>query len=80
MVDGFICLFHHFKHMYLCHFQCFCLLELFQGWYIVTYGLGIYHLNLFIAFLTPKLDPAMDFDGIDWNIEFCNKFFFIFCL
>ncbi|XP_076160486.1 protein RER1 isoform X2 [Ptiloglossa arizonensis] len=33
-----------------------------QGWYIVTYGLGIYDLNLFIAFLTPKIDPAMDFD------------------
>lgn len=34
-----------------------------QGWYIITYALGIYHLNLFIAFLTPKIDPAMDFDG-----------------
>lgn len=33
-----------------------------QGWYIVTYALGIYHLNLFIAFLTPKIDPAMDLD------------------
>ncbi|XP_041977084.1 protein RER1 [Aricia agestis] len=38
-----------------------------QGWYIVTYALGIYHLNLFIAFLTPKIDPAMDFDGEDDN-------------
>ncbi|XP_051172824.1 protein RER1 [Leptopilina boulardi] len=36
-----------------------------QGWYIITYGLGIYHLNLFIAFLTPKIDPAMDFDDSD---------------
>lgn len=36
---------------------------LLQGWYIITYALGIYHLNLFIAFLTPKIDPAMDFDG-----------------
>ncbi|XP_077294982.1 protein RER1 isoform X3 [Arctopsyche grandis] len=36
-----------------------------QGWYIVTYALGIYHLNLFIAFLTPKIDPAMDFDADD---------------
>lgn len=33
-----------------------------QGWYIVTYALGIYHLNLFIAFLTPKIDPGMDLD------------------
>ncbi|KAG9352949.1 hypothetical protein JZ751_017525, partial [Albula glossodonta] len=28
---------------------------LLQGWYIVTYALGIYHLNLFIAFLSPKM-------------------------
>ncbi len=35
-----------------------------QGWYIVTYALGIYLLNLFIAFLTPKIDPALqDYDG-----------------
>lgn len=32
---------------------------LLQGWYIVTYALGIYHLNLFIAFLSPKIDPAL---------------------
>lgn len=30
-----------------------------QGWYIVTYALGIYLLNLFLAFLTPKIDPAL---------------------
>lgn len=37
----------------------------FQGWYIVTYALGIYLLNLFIAFLTPKIDPALnDIDGM----------------
>ncbi|KAK7869251.1 hypothetical protein R5R35_000872 [Gryllus longicercus] len=35
---------------------------LLQGWYIVTYALGIYHLNLFIAFLSPKIDPALDYD------------------
>ncbi|CAG9834194.1 unnamed protein product [Diabrotica balteata] len=40
-----------------------------QGWYIVTYALGIYHLNLFIAFLTPKIDPAMDFDGDEGGPE-----------
>lgn len=34
-----------------------------QGWYIVTYALGIYHLNLFIAFLTPKIDPGLDLDS-----------------
>lgn len=32
---------------------------LLQGWYIVTYALGIYLLNIFIAFLTPKVDPAL---------------------
>uniref|UniRef100_A0A1B6E3A1 Protein RER1 n=1 Tax=Clastoptera arizonana TaxID=38151 RepID=A0A1B6E3A1_9HEMI len=32
---------------------------LLQGWYIVTYALGIYHLNLFIAFLSPKIDPEV---------------------
>ncbi|KAK2193771.1 hypothetical protein NP493_5g00035 [Ridgeia piscesae] len=39
---------------------------LLQGWYIVTYALGIYLLNLFIAFLTPKIDPAVsDMDDDD---------------
>ncbi|XP_055335340.1 protein RER1-like [Paramacrobiotus metropolitanus] len=36
-----------------------------QGWYIVTYGLFIYHLNLFLAFLTPKIDPAFADDNDD---------------
>lgn len=41
-----------------------------QGWYIVAYALGIYHLNLFIAFLTPKIDPALSmFDGEDGGPE-----------
>lgn len=40
----------------LCNNNCLHL----QGWYIVTYALGIYQLNLFIAFLTPKIDPALD--------------------
>ena len=26
-----------------------------QGWFIVTYGLGIYLLNLFIGFITPAV-------------------------
>jgi hypothetical protein len=30
----------------------------------VTYALAIYHLNLLLAFLTPKIDPAMsELDG-----------------
>ena len=31
-----------------------------QGWYIVTYALAIYLLNLFIAFISPKFDPMME--------------------
>jgi hypothetical protein len=31
-----------------------------RGWAIVTYTLGIYALNLFLGFLAPKVDPALD--------------------
>lgn len=33
-----------------------------QGWYIVAYCLGIYLLNLFLAFLQPKYDPSLHAD------------------
>ncbi|TQS36166.1 hypothetical protein Golomagni_03389 [Golovinomyces magnicellulatus] len=33
-----------------------------QGWYIVAYSLGIYLLNLFLAFLQPKFDPSNEFE------------------
>lgn len=33
---------------------------LLQGWYIITYALGIYLLNLFIGFLSPRIDPAIN--------------------
>ncbi|MCJ1298634.1 hypothetical protein MMC08_001424 [Hypocenomyce scalaris] len=37
-----------------------------QGWYIVCYSLGIYLLNLFLAFLQPKFDPSLTQDeGIE---------------
>ena len=36
----------------------------YQGWYIIAYALGIYYLNMLIAFLTPKIDPAIyDFEN-----------------
>lgn len=37
------------------------------GWYIVTYALGIYYLNLLIAFLSPQVDPEAenDYDAYD---------------
>ncbi|KAJ9077845.1 hypothetical protein DSO57_1012883 [Entomophthora muscae] len=31
-----------------------------QGWYIVAYALAIYLLNVFLAFLTPRFDPALE--------------------
>eukprot|EP01068_Selenidium_serpulae_P005557 Selendium_serpulae@DN407_c0_g1_i2.p1 len=31
-----------------------------EGFYIITYGLGIYLLNLLIGFLTPKIDPESE--------------------
>eukprot|EP01001_Neometanema_parovale_P010261 NODE_6493_length_842_cov_110.339360_g6257_i0.p1 GENE.NODE_6493_length_842_cov_110.339360_g6257_i0~~NODE_6493_length_842_cov_110.339360_g6257_i0.p1 ORF type:complete len:177 (-),score=24.11 NODE_6493_length_842_cov_110.339360_g6257_i0:250-780(-) len=42
----------------------YCLrVYLAEGFYIVTYGLGIYVLNLFIAFLSPQTDPDFDDEG-----------------
>ena len=34
-----------------------------EGFYIVTYGLGIYLLNLLIGFLSPQIDPEITNDG-----------------
>ena len=31
-----------------------------QGFYIVTYGLGIYNLNLLIGFISPQIDPETE--------------------
>ena len=36
---------------------------LLKGFYIVTYGLGIYNLNLFLGFITPQVDPELEEDG-----------------
>ncbi|QDP16895.1 hypothetical protein Tsubulata_034001 [Turnera subulata] len=35
---------------------------LLQGFYIITYGVGIYMLNLLIGFLSPQVDPEIQ-DG-----------------
>lgn len=40
----------------------FVRIVLAQGWYIVAYCLGIYLLNLFLAFLQPKFDPSLTQD------------------
>ena len=31
-----------------------------KGFYIVTYGLGIYNLNLLLGFLSPQVDPELE--------------------
>uniref|UniRef100_A0A1I8AVZ8 Protein RER1 n=1 Tax=Steinernema glaseri TaxID=37863 RepID=A0A1I8AVZ8_9BILA len=36
-----------------------------QGFYLVTYGLFIYCLKMCEDFLTPRVDPVLDFDGED---------------
>lgn len=40
-----------------------------QGWYIIAYGLGIYLLNMFLAFLTPKFDPSLEQEIADDDAE-----------
>lgn len=46
---------------FLCLFLLYCArVYLIQGFYIVTYGLGIFVLNLFIGFLTPLEDVDVD--------------------
>lgn len=36
-----------------------------EGWYVICYALGIYYLNLFIDFLSPKIDPEFMADQED---------------
>lgn len=40
---------------------------LYEGFYVVAYALGIYLLNIFLLFLSPKFDPAVteDESGLD---------------
>ncbi|BGP21781.1 golgi membrane protein [Rhodotorula toruloides] len=40
-----------------------------QAYYIVAYALGIYLLNLFLAFITPKFDPALAADMAETEAE-----------
>merc|ERR1712098_828141 len=61
-----------FTVLLLCAFMARILLA--QGWYIVTYALAIYHLNLLLAFLTPKIDPALaDLDADEDGMELPTK-------
>ncbi|KAE8674505.1 Protein RER1B [Hibiscus syriacus] len=38
---------------------------LLQGFYIVSYAIGIYMLNLLIGFLSPKIDPELELEYLD---------------
>lgn len=40
-----------------------------HGWYIICYTLGIYLLNLLLAFLSPKFDPLLELELRDEGIE-----------
>ncbi|XP_022951680.1 protein RER1B-like [Cucurbita moschata] len=46
-----------------------------QGFYVVSYGLGIYILNLLIGFLSPKVDPELDvLDGASLPTKGSDEF------
>ncbi|CAN6452967.1 unnamed protein product [Victoria cruziana] len=46
-----------------------------QGFYIVSYGLGIYVLNLLIGFLSPKEDPELEvLDGASLPTKGSDEF------
>lgn len=40
-----------------------------QGWYVVCYGLAIYLLSQFLAFLTPKFDMSLQQDEENKELE-----------
>lgn len=44
------------------------------GWYIVSYALGIYMLNLLIGFLSPKIDPDVDSEGAALPVRSDDEF------
>ncbi|PIA52717.1 hypothetical protein AQUCO_01000528v1 [Aquilegia coerulea] len=46
-----------------------------QGFYVVSYGLGIYILNLLIGFLSPKVDPELEsLDGASLPTKGSDEF------
>ncbi|GER28569.1 Rer1 family protein [Striga asiatica] len=54
----------HSLYRWIATFSLVCVYALrvyyLQGFYIVTYGLGIYILNLLIGFLSPLVDPELE--------------------
>lgn len=48
---------------------------LIQGFYVVSYALGIYLLNLLIGFLSPKVDPELELmDGASLPMKGSDEF------
>lgn len=46
-----------------------------QGFYVVSYALGIYILNLLIGFLSPKVDPELEvLDGASLPTKESDEF------
>ncbi|XAR57913.1 hypothetical protein NMG60_11026217 [Bertholletia excelsa] len=46
-----------------------------RGFYVVSYGLGIYVLNLLIGFLSPKIDPELEaMDGASLPTKESDEF------
>lgn len=46
-----------------------------QGFYVVSYGLGIYVLNLLIGFFSPKVDPELEaLDGASLPTKGADEF------
>lgn len=46
-----------------------------QGFYVISYGLGIYVLNLLIDFLSPKVDPELEaLDGASLPTKDSDEF------
>ncbi|KAF6162044.1 hypothetical protein GIB67_002633 [Kingdonia uniflora] len=46
-----------------------------QGFYIISYGLGIYLLNLLMGFLSPKIDPELEvLDGASLPTKGSDEF------
>ncbi|XP_034682273.1 protein RER1B isoform X1 [Vitis riparia] len=46
-----------------------------QGFYVISYGLGIYVLNLLIGFLSPKVDPELEtLDGASLPTKDSDEF------
>ncbi|KAI3785572.1 hypothetical protein L1987_44694 [Smallanthus sonchifolius] len=46
-----------------------------EGFYIISYGLGIYILNLLIGFLSPKVDPELEaLDGASLPTKDSDEF------